>query len=298
MHGCRKSAFRFLPSFNLSLSVLFNVSEKRRTTATANGSTALYTQSSPIAMQQRAKLHPAHVPPRALPGSPPQPHLPVAQEVLPAPSDAVLFLAQFPRAVVPVARAEAELVEDEGDEGAVVRCGPFGFVVVVVLFGFRFLVRGCVVGGGGGGGVCCCFWGVWSGGGCEDGGIQGVKVFAVEAEREAEGTGALALGGGGSGVLGVFLVVTWKRKRVLAVFVAMDAEGAATLEIAARGWFCDLGVLDCVRLCLSRLRAGPGCEDDGAAEMGWCTDNFRTRREGGKVAGEERLQRATGAVHV
>lgn len=234
--------------------------------------------------------------------------------MLPPASDAVLFLAQFPRAVVPVARAEAELVEDEGDEGAVVGCGPFvGFVVIVVVVGLFVTFCGfgigvgvgvegrCVVMGGGCC-CCCCFWCVWGGGSGGDygDGVQGVKVFAVEAEGEAGGTSALALGGGGSGVLDVFLVVA--RKRVLVVFVAMDAEGATTLEIAARGYarlcFCDLGVLNYVRLGLFRLRAGPGCEDDGAAEMRWCTDDFGTWREGGKVAGKERLQCATGAVHV
>ena len=82
------------------------------------------------------------------------------------------------------------------------------------------------------------------------------------------------------------------------------AEGAAPLEVAARWcarlWvrFCDLGVLGCVRHGLFRLRARRGCEDDGAAETGWFADEFGARGEGGKVAGEERLQRATGVVHV
>lgn len=175
--------------------------------------------------------------------------------MLPPASDAVLFLAQLPRAVVPVAGAEAEFVQDEGDEGAVVCGGPFGlgFVVVVVVVVVRFFVWGRLVGGG----VCCCyccccFWCVWGGGGGSYGGIQSVKVFAVEAEREAGRTGALALGCGGSGVLDIFLVVDWKR--ALVVLVSVDAEGATTLEIAARGYvrlcFCDLSILDCVRLCL------------------------------------------------
>ena len=53
-----------------------------------------------------------------------------------------------------------------------------------------------------------------------------------------------------------------------------------------------------MRLGLFRLGARSGGEDDGAAEVGWCADDFGTGRKGGEVAGEEGLQRATGAVPV
>ena len=75
----------------------------------------------------------------------------------------------------------------------------------------------------------------------------------------------MALWGGRSGGRGVFLVVARRGMFVVGV------EGAATLEVAAwrcaRLWFCDSGVLNCVRLGLFRLRAGLGFEHDGAAEV-------------------------------
>ncbi len=87
--------------------------------------------------------------------------------------------------------------------------------------------------------------------------------------------------------MGVFLIA--------ARGIGFVAGKAATLEVAARWWcagwgFCDLGVLDCVRLWLFRLGARSRCEDDGAAEARWCcADDLGTWGECGEVAGEERL---------
>lgn len=205
----------------------------------------------------------------------------------PPPPNAILLLPQFPGAVVPVALAEAQFIEDEGDEGAVVEGGPFGVVVVVGGFGLSFWVLGY---GEEGGGVV--WWGGVGGGGGEGVGERG-EVGAVEAEGEGGWVGALAFGGGGSGALEVFLVA---RRSVL-----LGGRGAAALEVAARWLGCrGFGVLRCVRLWLFRGLggAGRGCEDDGAAEVGGCADGFGARGEGREVAGQEGLQCATGAVHV
>ena len=121
-----------------------------------------------------------------------------------------------------------------------------------------------------------CFWCVEGRGGD---GVQGVEVFVVEAERETGGTGALALRCGGSGLLAILLVVA--RRGMVLVVVWGAGGGAAAFEIAARErarlWFCDLGVLNCVRLGLLQLRAGAGCEDDGTAKVRRCADDFGTR---------------------
>lgn len=73
------------------------------------------------------------VAPLAPAGAPAQAHLAVAEQVRPALADAVLFLAEAARALVPVARAQAQLVEDEGHERAVVARGPLRVVVFVVV---------------------------------------------------------------------------------------------------------------------------------------------------------------------
>lgn len=120
--------------------------------------------------------------------------------------------------------------------------------------------------------------------------------MGFEAEGEGGWTGALALWGRG---FEIFLI---ERGSVVVVVIA---EGAAAFEIvviaarwSARLGFGDLGVVHRVRLLLLRLSARCRCEDDGAAEVWWCADDFGTGREGWKVAGEEGLQRATCAVHV
>ena len=107
--------------------------------------------------------------------------------------------------------------------------------------------------------------------------------------------GALALGGRGAGR---FLRGGWR------VGGGAVAERAAALEVAARWgarltWFGDRGVLNGVRLWLFRLRARSRRERDGTAKVRWCADCFWALwRKGGEVGGEERLQRATCAVHV
>lgn len=100
----------------------------------------------------------------------------------------------------------------------------------------------------------------------------------------------------------VFLIA---RGGIFVIFVVVVAAGAATFEMimiaarwSARAGFCDFGVERCVRLLLFRLVARCGCEDDGAAEVGWCADDFGTWRQGWEAAGEEGLQCATCAVHV
>lgn len=214
--------------------------------------------------QWRPEFHLVHIAPLLLAGTPAQADFAIAQQVGPALADAVLFLAEPPGALVPVALAQAQFVEDERDERAVVARGPLGVVVAS---------------------ACARGWGLrfgrvrW----CGDG-FQCVEVLALEAEREGGRTCALALRCGGSGMLDVFLVA---RGTVIVV-----AEGAATLEIAARwrAWlrFCDLGFWHCMRLRLFRLRARSRFEYDGAAEVWWCTDDLWTRRQRcGKVASEE-----------
>lgn len=83
--------------------------------------------------QQRPKLHPPHIPPPLLARAPPQPHLPVAEQVRPPLADAVLFLAELPGTLGPVALAQAQFVQDERHERAVVVRGPFRLAVSVVL---------------------------------------------------------------------------------------------------------------------------------------------------------------------
>ena len=211
--------------------------------------------------QQRAERDRLDVPPPAGASPAAQAHLAVAEQVRPALADAVLFLAEGAGAVVPVAGPQAQLVQDQRDQRAIIAQGPF-----------RHIRRGG--------------WGLGCGGG------QGVEVVAVEAEGEGGWVGALALafGGGGAGGRGEGFWFWF-------FFLAADGvvvEGAATLEVAAGRWvgvrFCDFGILGCVRLWFFGGCAGAGGEDDGAAEgWWWCTDDLGGRRECGEVAGEEGL---------
>ena len=150
-------------------------------------------------------------------GAPAQPDFAVAQQVRPPLADAVLLLAERAGALVPVARAQAQLVQDERDERAVVARGP-----------------GLRRGGGGGGGVLFLpcrrekrGFGVWRVRGCGGGGgVERVEVGALEAEGEGRGAGALALGGGWSGQRGGILVARG---------TDVVADGATALEIVAAG---------------------------------------------------------------